>query len=902
MHARIPCRPRRGRPVRLWVEALETRALLTAAAPGALALSSEAEPNDSLDRAHDLGVLQPGSSQALGGQVGNGSFAAADVDWYRFHLPTAARVSLATFGLSSDTVDAVLSLYNADLGALPVQEWAGAGISRSLPEGSYYLAVSGAGNLHFHPMLAGSGYEGRTGAYRLLLTASEPESDDSLDWLATFQIDAAEAAPDAPADDSPAGAHELGEIDGSGRIQQTGVIGDDPYWLDPLWGSPGADVDLYHFRISGPGRFRFEAELFAGRIGSLLDPGISLFRVDTADGLLHLVTANDSTLNAALSTDSQFYPLMSDAALFAGLIEGDYYLAVSSSGNVPDPDLGLAPGPDFGIFDPNVSHSGPGGFTTGAYVLNVQLQRDDEAPRVLAATLDDGAVLAGPLTRFTVQFDEPVNVQQLAYRAYLQTGQNLLEAVFLRAADGVDYYPRLESYDPVSYQTTFLMVDALPRGPAELYLSGAPGLADLAGLPLAGNDGASDYRLAFTVAGPERGSDDDPLRWTAREPNDSLAEAQDLGPLFYSELTAIGADGGMGIVLTRNFAETGSLSATDHADYYRFEVLHDATYLITLSGTALPPSTQPMLSMADGQAVPVVFAGDDILAHLSPGFYTIRVSGWPSEGATGNYRLRLAMLGRAENPTPLTVGPAPALRLRLLDVPTPVTLSPPIPPATEPTSPAGDATRAASTGKPGGAALPAIPPQGLYLSLATGPVGGVTSPVAGGEGARAQVVRLPGDLTPTLLASALRPLASLLLTPQPGGSGIVPETAQDEVLQPGAAAARGVLPSGMLPAVVMKELIRTAVQTSEATVAALLELARQLITPPAPLLGGVPEIDLWEVEPLNELSLPLNQPYRPLATDAATLLMLFALSATLLTKPYHSLRPRLEKAGKGGRR
>ena len=45
-------------------------------------------------------------------------------------------------------------------------------IIRDLAAGDYYVAVSGAGNHYFNPFVAGSGYGGATGAYRLLVSAT----------------------------------------------------------------------------------------------------------------------------------------------------------------------------------------------------------------------------------------------------------------------------------------------------------------------------------------------------------------------------------------------------------------------------------------------------------------------------------------------------------------------------------------------------------------------------------------------------------------------------------------------------------------------------------------------------------------------------------------------------------
>src|SRR5262249_37945271 len=153
-------------------------------------------------------------------------------------------------------------------------------------------------------------------------------------------------------------AHSLGNITGVGLVQRAGAIGDDPAYdfanFDPFLANPAADVDLYHFTITGPGRFALTAEVFAARIGSPLDPALSLFQVD-ATGQLVLVDVNDNTLNSSFASDGS-QPLANDATLYAGLTAGDYYLAVSGTSNVATPSVGFLPGTN-GIFDPNLSHS-----------------------------------------------------------------------------------------------------------------------------------------------------------------------------------------------------------------------------------------------------------------------------------------------------------------------------------------------------------------------------------------------------------------------------------------------------------------------------------------------------------------------------------------------------------------
>ena len=60
--------------------------------------------------------------------------------------------------------------------------------------------------------------------------------------------------------------------------------------------NPANQVDLYHFRISGPGQYAMLAEVFAGRIGSPLDPGMSLFELDPSTGQLVFVAGNNNTV------------------------------------------------------------------------------------------------------------------------------------------------------------------------------------------------------------------------------------------------------------------------------------------------------------------------------------------------------------------------------------------------------------------------------------------------------------------------------------------------------------------------------------------------------------------------------------------------------------------------------
>ncbi len=775
-------RSRRSRS-RLCVEALESRSVPSGTSGSGPLI--EAETNDTLDLAHDVGDLSATSSAEVLGTIGNSS-AAADVDWYSFTLTGLATVHLTTLDPQDASFAAVLSLYNNAVDVFDPYvstghrllaqaegspDGSGASLTQLLAPGTYYVAVSGLGNRYFHPFLADSGAEGLTGEYALVLTATDLQpapagpvmvsadpadgavlerspfmlrlafdgspdfsaiapgvnvtltynpagtfgdgndqdipliatysataselqllpvsamtfgpqpllpgsyrlflaQDSSTlplaeDYLATFQINGSEGRtePNAQADDTPGTARDLGDVTSAGLIQIAGAVGDDsaydPANADPFLTNPAADVDLYHFQITGSDGHALIVQVSAGSIGyGFLDPAVSLFRVNAADGQLQRVAVNDNSLNDTAATNGSM-PLSNDAVLFSGLPAGDYYLAVSGAGNVPDPVQGLDPGTG-GVFDPTVSHSGLNGFTMGNYVLSLLVHSDNEPPQVEAVSLPEDDDLDAPPTQFTVQFSEPVNLRQLAYQQFWLTQQGELNGVFVHGADGVDYYPRLVSYDTTTNQAEFLMLDRLPNGVNELHLSGSLGLADLAGNALIGNDAqnpTNDHVVAFTVQGPVAGSNGNPLLWLDQEPNDVLAQPQQLGVLFPHELQT-------GVTLKRDFTNDPAGAPSDTADYYQFEVLQSRGYFFALTGSGLPTGTRPELFTAAGNAV-FTTGGAVRLAYLTPGTYFVRVVGWTAvEAANVTYQLRITLGGSQENPTPLTAGPAPAYRLR----------------------------------------------------------------------------------------------------------------------------------------------------------------------------------------------------------------------------------------------
>jgi hypothetical protein len=868
----------------LFLEPLEDRCLLSVVV---------APPNVTLDQALSLGPLV--GTVAVSGAIAPTPDNPAQVDWYSFTLGRPAHVTLSAQP-GAGQAGPVLSLYNSDvsdtadlldplghrlLAQAQGTEGGAAALTRPLAAGTYFAAVSGAGNRYFNPFLADSGYPGLAASYTLTLSETDlpltagdgpillsatPGAGDQLsrsplvlrldlsaaldpttvlqgqdvrltfnptgtfggpadqdvplsgvnytaeanevqllpldalapgyyrvflggdasggqpavlgadetplnsdaahpsgqDFALTFQVTGIEGTPGtgAPADDTFATAHSLGDVTTAGLVQAAGTIGDDPAYdpnnANPNLANAAADVDMYHFQITGPGQYALTAEAFAGRIGSPLGPALSLFTVN-ATGQYELLGVNDNTLNSAQATNGTL-PLFTDPVLFAGLTAGDYYLAVSGTGNDPDPSLGLAPGVS-PVFDPTVTHSGSGGFTTGDYVLNLFVQPAAAPPQVVTTTITPGAQLAGPPTTFVVQFSAPVNLPQLLYQAG-QTNSTNIAAVYVQGADGVRYYPRLVSYDAATNRASFLMLDALPNGPAELHLSGPAGLTDLAGQPLVGSpDAAGDYVVPLFVNGPARGSAGNPLLWLGGQANDSAAAPQVLGVLFPHELQK-------GVVVKR-VAQKG---ATDTADYYQFQVLQGREYVMTLAGSGLPAGALPALTDASGHTIRGVAQGrGGVKFTLGPGTYVVRVGGWSSaKAASVQYQLRLGLTGAPENPPPLTIGPAPAIRVQYAG--SAPTGGPPGSTPTTPPTPGGGTTPTVQVVVPPGGTVPAqgntAPPTEAFV----GP-----SP-AGPDDAPADDAGLLSPVTvasaPVTTAGALDVSAGILLVRMTSSVGV----------------------------------------------------------------------------------------------------------------------------------
>jgi hypothetical protein len=881
----------RGKNLRsLTLEALECRTVPSASWPGLNAPQAESEPDGSAIFSQSLGDLSSRGQLSVVGRIASLPSGAGQVDWYRFTLDHAAAVKLETLDKGQSPFVSVLSLYDDDVGDYVdtynptgyrlISQSDGsllggdAQISQTLSPGTYFVAVSGAGNLFFSPIISGSGYEGSTGPYGLLLTAiplalassdgpvvvnanpaqgsalaaspfllrvdfssaidpsslnpgtnirvlysAKPFTDpgqttqigisgvnlglggmelqiapsaplvpgyyqiflagntDSTpgvlvglnhatlganaghrhgqDATISFQITGNEGKPGpaTSADDTLATAHDLGSIAGSGLVQITGAIGNDS--TDSVSFDP-SDLNLYHFRVTGSGRFSFQTEVFAGRIGSPLDPEISLYQLNP-NGSLSLVGWNDNAGNTTPSDDGAQCPLLVDPNLFAGLGAGDYYLAVYSSNFSPGapPSLNL-----------RATHSYQGGYSTGPYVLNILVVPDNTPPLVdsvkavcggdggsYSKTLSDGTELSAPPIALQVRFSEEVNLTQSAQNTFSQTSSNLVNDIFIIGPDRTIYHPRFYAYYGDSSNSDFLLYEALPNGTYELHLSGPLGLTDLAGNPLEGNSPGGDYVIHFTVNGPLRGIPADPTYWLDSNPPGQL---DDLGTLFADELQ-------QGVTLQRN-----PTSRIDRTDWVQFAVTQERWYSITLAGNQLPGHTTLTLTDASGviqaSSVTVSRNSEVLFAYLKPGAYRIRVSTSSGSLNAGEFLLTFSIPAAAEPPPPLTIGPAPAIRIRhITEGSTPATpFSPSITPVVFAASQTGLAIASNAT--------PGIP-EGILVSLASGPATGDGTFAANGRSGDSSVGQLVFSPTKELILSEA--LARLPLVVDAPGSGTV---------------------------------------------------------------------------------------------------------------------------------
>jgi hypothetical protein len=218
----------------------------------------------------------------------------------------------------------------------------------------------------------------------------------------------------------------------------------------------------------------------------------------------------------------------------------------------------------------------------------------------------------------------------------------------------------VESYDSSINQVNFLMLDGLPNGTYQLHLSGALGLSDWAGNSLAGNDPSGDYVIHFTVNGSVRGTGDNRLLWLHQvADNDDEGSPQALGPLFPKELTT-------GVAVTRDFRKDPVIKASDTGDYYQIQVLQSQAYTFNLLGSGLPAGASVKIFDTNGKELRTSRQRNVVQINLKPGTYVVYIGSWtPSRVQNANYQILIKAVGAPDNPTALTVGPAPLIGIRL---------------------------------------------------------------------------------------------------------------------------------------------------------------------------------------------------------------------------------------------
>jgi hypothetical protein len=632
------------------------------------------------------------------------------------------------------------------------------------------------------------------GHYRIVLPgiASPPDAsgNQSPDFQDDFDVTGVEGTTvtlpftdTPPLHDTVATAYQAGDISDGHTVLLSGALGTDPTYPDIF--SAGNQVDFYRFHVGGNGPFALTAEVYAGRIDSLLTPGLSLYRVD--GNQYTFLASNDGTFNG--TSAGGFQPLYTDPALFAGLAPGhDYVLAVSSVANMPDEFLNPPQNPgDPGILDPGLSHSASNGGSVGQYVIGFHIVPAGNGPSVVSSSIGSNAVLSEAPGSFQITFDAPVNLVPLSYDAWRTTTTGAMSQVYIAGADGQPLaYPRLDSFDPTTDVAQFILLDPLPNGSYTLHLvSGTSGITDFAGTPLHGNDPSGDYVIPFSVAGPQRGSPGDPLTWIGGEANDSLANPQVIGPLFPDELSTQSTVNGVAIV--RN----PTAGSTDTEDVYQIELTQTRQYLFYLNSTTLPPGTTLDLLDANGKLVTSFGINQATFPwELSAGTYYLRVSGWDAS-PTGAYPassiayvVNISIADAPENPTPLVVGTGPALRIRLVSTP-PSSNSPSSPTlngpaAPTPASPDGGSAQVASLaplspGLTGGVTLVPVNTSAPVPLIGLGSIGGSLATLGRfdmpGSAASAQNINPLGSPVPSL-SSSDGPLVRVSSSPSTDGSVI----------------------------------------------------------------------------------------------------------------------------------
>jgi subtilisin family serine protease len=173
-------------------------------------LTQSATLVDAGDTIAAAATVIPGSGGLrLSGRIGDGLYAARDVDIYKVTLAAgqSLTVDIDARSLSGgSTLDSYLRVFNASGKQLTWNDDDGVSYDsrltyRASSAGTYYVGVSGFGNSGYSPTRAGSGRNGSTGVYQVLFSASALAASSGArvagfrdSGIATLASDAAFAA------------------------------------------------------------------------------------------------------------------------------------------------------------------------------------------------------------------------------------------------------------------------------------------------------------------------------------------------------------------------------------------------------------------------------------------------------------------------------------------------------------------------------------------------------------------------------------------------------------------------------------------------------------------------------------------------------------------------------------
>ena len=161
------------------------------------------EPNDSLDTA--AAVTLTNGSAAFSGVVGDGTYAASDVDLFAIDLAAGATLTIDVDARSltpTSSLDSYLRLFNASGRQLAYNDDFAGLLDSELSytvdtAGTYYFGVSSYGNSSYDPVVAGSGRTGAsTGNYEVTIDVVTPTptlDGDIVDVAPDPRLDAVDA-------------------------------------------------------------------------------------------------------------------------------------------------------------------------------------------------------------------------------------------------------------------------------------------------------------------------------------------------------------------------------------------------------------------------------------------------------------------------------------------------------------------------------------------------------------------------------------------------------------------------------------------------------------------------------------------------------------------------------------